>query len=61
MNKKEIINNRKILDEYDIFEASSPTDCTGLIQIPALSYDEWIAYNEIINFAPPKPMTKNKN
>lgn len=58
MNKKIFSENKKILDQYDIFESSSPTDCTGLISIPALSYDEWIGYNEIVTFAPPKPIFK---
>lgn len=60
MDKKSIKENKKILEQYDIFESSSPTDCTGLIQVPALSYEEWIGYNEIMNFAPPRPIVRKR-
>lgn len=57
MNKKDLAKNRKILDSYDAFEACSATECTGLIQLPAKTYEEWNGYNEIMSFSPPQ---KNK-
>ena len=60
IDKETVENNKKILEKFDISESSSNTDCTGLIQIPALSYDEWMDYNEIVSFAPPKPIVQKR-
>lgn len=43
----------KEYDPFDIMDAVSGMDCTGLIQIPALSREDWETYNEIVQFAPP--------
>ena len=42
----------KIDDDFDIdiTNASSSTDCTGLIQIPPENSDEYENYNDIVNY-----------
>lgn len=39
-------------DSLDSCKAASPTDCTGVIQVPPEDNDEYQAYNEVYNFAP---------
>ncbi len=58
MDKKDLVKNRKILEEYDVFDVCSSTECTGLIQPPAKTYEEWNGYNEIMRFSPPKTIQK---
>ena len=36
--------------DIDITNASSTTDCTGLIQIPPENVEEYENYNDVVNF-----------
>ena len=38
--------------DFDKCKAASPTDCTGLIQVPPESDEEYESYNEVYKFAP---------
>lgn len=44
----------EIPDFMEDGNAASVTECTGLIQIPALTHDEWEEYDTIMKFSPPE-------
>lgn len=45
---------------YDLNNASSSTECTGLIPVPPQSEEEQQAYDDIYHYAIPK-LDKDKN
>ncbi len=56
-DKKDKILN----DDLDLCKAASPSDCTGLIQVPPETEEEYESYNNIYNFAPHMKVNLRKN
>lgn len=48
-------------DSLDSCKAASPTDCTGLIQVPPETEAEYEAYNSVYGFAPDLPVNLDAN
>ncbi len=56
---KKTKSNQEILNSIDyLSNAASPTDCTGLIPVPAQTPEERESYEEIYHFL---PRTKEKD
>ncbi len=49
------------LDNLDLCKAATPSDCTGLIQVPPMTNEEYQAYNKVYDFAPDMPVDLEKN
>ncbi len=41
-------------DSFDLMDASSSTECTGISPRPPLNDGEYESYQEVFNFGPPK-------
>lgn len=55
MGKKK---NKKPSFDFDLMDASSSTECTGLTPRPPLTDSEYESYQEVFDFGPPKIRTK---
>lgn len=51
--------NKKASFDFDLMDASSSTECTGIVPRPPLTDSEYESYQEVFNFGPPKIRNKN--
>ena len=51
MGKK---NKQKASFDFDLMDASTSTECTGITPRPPLNDSEYESYQEVFNFGPPK-------
>lgn len=45
--------NKKIAFDFNLMEASSSTECTGITPRPPLNENELESYKEVFDFGPP--------
>ena len=57
MGKK---NKQKAYFDFDLMDASTSTECTGITPRPPLNEGEYESYQEVFNFGPPKVRTKKE-
>lgn len=50
--------NKKPSFDFDLIDASSSTECTGITPTPPLTDGEYESYQEVFNFGPPKARNK---
>ena len=55
MGKK---NKQKASFDFDLMDASTSTECTGITPRPPLNDSEYESYQEVFNFGPPKVRNK---
>lgn len=58
MNQKQSVDMQEY--EFDICNACSATDCTGLIPVAPQDESELDSYKDIYNFEPPKRQNSGK-
>ena len=51
-------NKKKASFDFDLMDASSSTECTGITPRPPLNDSEYESNQEVFDFGPPKIRTK---